>query len=89
MSESKFCSLLLASFDQLYHYLPGGGRWGKLKLKLTQPQVEIEAWAEIGENNDLPKLLCWSYAHPSDQFVSDTLKWVFHVRAFMGSLFCF
>ena len=26
----------------------GWGVWEKLKLKLTQPQVELEAWAELG-----------------------------------------
>ena len=25
-------------------------RWGKLKLKLAQPQVELEAWAERGNS---------------------------------------
>jgi hypothetical protein len=28
----------------------GRGWWGKLKLKLTQPQVELEAWDEPGKN---------------------------------------
>ena len=25
------------------------GGWGEYKLKLTQPQVELEAWAELGK----------------------------------------
>ena len=30
---------------------PGGGGWlDQLKLRLTQPQVELEAWAELGKN---------------------------------------
>ena len=24
--------------------------WRKVKLRLTQPQVELEAWAELGKN---------------------------------------
>ena len=48
MLESKFSSFpaisLIARFG-------GGGWWEKLKLKLTQPQVELEAWAELGKKH--------------------------------------
>ena len=48
MLESKFSSFpaisLIARFGG-----GGGGWWEKLKLKLTQPQVELEAWAELGK----------------------------------------
>ena len=32
-----------------------GGWLDKLKLRLTQPQVELEAWAELGKNRVKPK----------------------------------
>ena len=45
MLESKFCSFSAISL------LDRWGGWGILELKLTQPQVELEAWAEL--NNKL------------------------------------
>ena len=53
MSESKFCSFPAISLLAWVGRGGGGGDgggdvWGILKLKLTKPQVELEAWAELG-----------------------------------------
>ena len=40
-----------------------GGWLDKLKLRLTQPQVELEAWAELGKKR---LLVLWFFMHSVD-----------------------
>ena len=47
MLESKFCSFPAISL--LAQVGVGVVGWRKLELKLTQPQVEVEAWDALGK----------------------------------------
>ena len=51
MLESNFCSF--PTISQLARGWVGGGGWGELKLKLTQPQAELELWAELDNKTKL------------------------------------
>ena len=47
MLESKFCSF--PAIFLLFQWMVLGGWMGETKSKLTQSQVELEAWAELGK----------------------------------------